>query len=189
MLEYAVLIAAVASLFAAFAYIRSMFKGQTKPNRVTWIMWSIAPLIATAASLSSQVSWAVVPVFMSGLSPLLIFIASFLNKKAYWKTGVFDYVCGVLSGSALVFWYLTSDPNLAIAFAIVSDAAAAVPTLTKAWRRPETESIWPFVAGAFGPMTSFLAATTWAFSELAFPTYLILVNLLIFFATKRKASQ
>src|SRR5665811_2568729 len=85
MFEYLVIIAAVASLLAAFVYIRSMFVGGTKPNRVTWLMWAIAPLIATAASLSNGVGWAVLPVFMAGFSPFLIFAASFFAKKAYWK--------------------------------------------------------------------------------------------------------
>ena len=81
MLEYIVLVAAFASLAAALVYIRSMFKGQTKPNRVTWFMWSVAPFIATGASVSSGVGWAVVPVFISGLSPFLIFTLLFSIRE------------------------------------------------------------------------------------------------------------
>jgi hypothetical protein len=186
MLEYLVLIAAFASLVAAFVYIRSMFRGLTKPNRVTWFMWSIAPFIATAASISGGATWAVVPVFVSGLSPFLILVASFLNKKAYWKLSLFDYFCGVFSATALVLWYLTREPNLAIIFAVVSDSTAAIPTLTKAWRNPETESAWPFIVGIFSPMTSFLAATAWSFAELAFPTYLVLINIVLVYSTMKK---
>ena len=187
MLEYLVLVAAVASLLAAFVYIRSMFKGQTKPNRVTWFMWSVAPFIATAAALSNGIGWAVIPVFMSGFSPFLIFTASFFNKRAYWKPSSVDYLCGVLSGLAIALWFVTNNPNLAITFAIVSDALAAIPTLTKAWHNPETESAWPFIVGVFTPLTSFLAATTWGFSELAFPIYLIVINImLVFSVSKRK---
>jgi hypothetical protein len=186
MLEYFVFVAAFASLLAAFAYIRSMFKGQTKPNKVTWFMWSIAPFVATAAAVSNGVGWAVIPVFMSGFSPLLVFTASFFHKKAYWSLSTFDYLCGILSGLAIVLWYVTNNPNLAIIFAIVSDALAAIPTLIKTWHNPETESAWPFIIGVFSPMTSFLLATTWAFSELAFPTYLIVINILLVFSISKK---
>jgi hypothetical protein len=186
MLEYLVFVAAFASLLAAFVYIHSMFKGQTKPNRVTWLMWSIAPFVATAAAVSNGVGWAVIPVFMSGFSPFLVFTASFFNKKAYWKLSTFDYLCGMLSGIAIILLYVTNDPNLAIIFAIVSDALAAVPTLTKAWHNPMTESSWPFIIGVFSPMTCFLVATTWAFSELAFPTYLIVINILFVFSMSKK---
>ncbi len=186
MIEYLVFVAAFASLIAAFAYIRSMFKGQTKPNRVTWFMWSVAPFIATAAAVSDGTGLAVVPVFMSGLSPFLILTASFFTKKAYWKTTPFDYLCGALSVIALVIWYLTNSPNLAIIFSILSDALAAVPTLAKAWSKPETESAWPYIVGMFSPMTSFVAATTWKFTEIAFPTYLAAINLLLTFAVSKK---
>jgi hypothetical protein len=179
MFEFLVLIAASATLIAAVAYVRSMFKGQTKPNRVTWLMWTIAPFTAAFAAFSSGVTWAAVPVLMSGLSPFLILLASFLNKRAYWKLSAFDYVCGALSALALVLWYVTENPNVAIVFAIFSDALAATPTLRKAWRTPESEFSWPFVVGVFSPMTSFLVAPSWAFSEIAFPAYLVAINILL----------
>jgi hypothetical protein len=185
MLEYIVLAGAACSIVGAAAYIRSMFRGQTKPNRVTWFMWLVAPFIATAASLSQGFSWAVIPVFASGLSPLMIFIASFFTKKGYWKHSSFDYVCGAVSALALLLWYLTSSANVAIIFAIISDALAAVPTIIKAWNNPETESTGPFTIGMLSPLTSFLAASSWSFTELAFPSYLVAINLIIFISIKK----
>ena len=190
MFEFLVLIAALFTLVAAIAYIRSMFKGQTKPNRVTWLMWTVAPFTAAFASFSSGATWAVVPVFMSGLSPFLILLASLLNRRAYWKLSAFDYGCGVLSALALVLWCVTENPNVAIVFAIFSDALAATPTLRKAWRNPESEFRWPFLVGVFSPMTSFLVAPAWTFSEIAFPAYLVAINILLVFSmSNRKQSH
>lgn len=186
MLEYLVFVAAFATLVGTFVYVRSMLKGGAKPNRVSWLMWSIAPFIATAAAISNGVGWAGLPVFMSGFSPFLIFTASFVSKKAHWTLASFDYVCGVLSGLALVLWYVTEDPNVAIAFAIASDGLASIPTLTKAWKHPETESAWPFMVGVFNASTSFWAFTIWTFSAYAFPAYLIVINILLFFSAYRK---
>ncbi len=186
MLEYLVFVAAFATLVATYVYISSMFKGGAKPNRVSWLMWTIAPFIAAAAAISNGVGWAVLPVLMSGVSPFLIFIASFVTKKAYWKLASFDYVCGALSGLALVLWYVTKDPNVAIAFAIASDGLASIPTLTKAWNHPETESAWPFIVGVFNASTSFGAATMWTFSEYAFPLYLIAINVMLSFSVYNK---
>jgi hypothetical protein len=186
MIESLVIAAAVASLFAAFAYIHSMFKGGAKPNRVSWFMWAVAPFIATAASISSGVTWPVLPVFMAGFSPFLIFAASFLTKKAYWKISTFDYSCGALSVLALILWALTENPNVAIVFAMASDASASIPTLTKAWAHPETESVWPFLIGAFGASASLIASTLWIFSEYAFPAYLLIVNIIVLLAMYNK---
>ncbi len=185
MLEILVFAAAFTSLVAAALYIRSMFRGKAKPNRVTWLMWSIAPFIATAAAASSGVTWAAVPVFMTGFAPFLIFTASFFTKKAYWKLAAFDYICGALSAVALVLWFLTMEPDLAIILAVASDALAAVPTLTKAWRSPETESVWPFITGIFNASVSLVVAVVWTFAEVAFPIYLVAVNVLLIFAMFR----
>ena len=186
MFEILVSIAALATLVAAVAYIRSMFKGQTKPNRVTWLMWTIAPFTAAFAAFSSGATWAAVPVFMSGFSPFLILLASFVNKRAYWKLSAFDYACGALSSLAFVFWYITVNPNIAIVFAIFSDALAAVPTLKKAWRNPDSEFSWPFLVGVFSPMTSFFVTRTWVFSDIAFPAYLIFINILLVVSVSKR---
>jgi len=73
MLQYLVIGGALLNLLGAVAYIRDTLQGKTKPNRVTWSLWAAVPMIAVAAAVSDGVTWAIVPVFMSGVNPLLIF--------------------------------------------------------------------------------------------------------------------
>lgn len=186
MIERLAFVAAFAVLIAAGMYIRSMFKGEAKPNRVTWLLWAIAPLIATAAAISNGVEWSVLPVFMSGFSPLLIFIFSFIVPNAYWKLTRFDYYCGGFSVLALALWAITKEPNIAIAFAILADGLAAIPTLHKAWHYPETEAAWPFVVGFVSTLSAFPLIKFWTFSEYAFPIYLVLINILLIISVFRK---
>lgn len=167
------------SLWGAFSYIKDTIKGNTKPNRVSRLMRSIAPLIATAAALSDGIHRAVLPVFMSWFGPLLIFIASFANKKSYRKLGKFDYICGVSSALALLLRRITKNPSIAIVFAIVSDALAAIPTLIKWLTHPQTESVAAFFGWLFSASTSFFALRTFGFTELAFPIYLVITDILL----------
>jgi len=177
MLQYIVLLGAIANLAGGFVYIKETLHGKTKPNRVTWLMWAIAPLIATVAGLSDGVRWAALPVFMSGFVPLLIFIASFANPKSFWKLEKFDYICGACSILALVLLGITKEPLIAIIFSIASDGFAAVPTIIKSWKHPDSESVEAYTAGLFNSLTSFFALRTFGVSELAFPIYLVLLNL------------
>ncbi len=176
MLQYIVFIGAGVQLIGIFFYVRETVRGNTKPNKVTWLMWSVAPLIATVASLSDGVGWAVLPVFMAGFAPLLVFIASFINPKSYWKLETLDYVCGTFSILALVLWGVTKAPQVAIIFSIASDGFAAVPTIVKSWKHPDTESVEAYTTGLFNGLTSFFALKMFGFSELAFPIYLVFVN-------------
>jgi hypothetical protein len=186
MLEYLVLVSVVFSLLAAFVYIRSMFKGGAKPNRVSWLMWAVAPIIAAVAMILNGAVLPAVPVFMSGLSPLLIFLATFFIKESCWKLSRVDYACGVLSFLALILWWATKNPNAAIVFAMFSDALAAVPTLKKTWTNPKTESPWPYIIGVFGAFVSLAVVSMWTFSQYAFPIYLLFINLLLIFVVFRE---
>lgn len=175
-----------AFLVAAYVYVRSMLKGSVKPNRASWLLWAIASMISFAAAVSNGAGLAAVPVFMSGFCPLLIFAASFVVKGAHWKLVKLDYACGLLSALALVSWVVTSDPDVAILFAILSDTLASVPTLVKGWQHPESESAWTYLVGIFGGLTSFLAITAWTFSQYAFPAYLVIMSVLLVLSIYRK---
>lgn len=178
MLQYLVFIGAAVQLLGIFSYIKETLRGNTKPNKVTWLMWSVAPLIATFAALADGVGWSVLPVFMAGFGPLLVFIASFVNKNSHWELETFDYLCGFCSVLALVLWGITKEPVIAIVFAIASDGFAAIPTLVKSWKYPETETAAAYTTGLFSALTSFTAIKIWNFSSYAFPAYLVIAETL-----------
>lgn len=189
MIQYFVFIGAFVQLVGTIIYIKKIVKGDVKPNKVTWFLWFLAPSIGVSAALSKGVGLSVVPVFMSGFGPLLIFIASFVNKNSYYKIGQFDYFCGFFSIVALFFWWITKDPAIAIAFALMSDIFAAIPTLIKSLKYPQTESVEVYFAGLFNSLTCFSAIRVWNFVELAFPIYLVLVNLLSIIFILRATSK
>jgi len=176
MLKYIVFFGALVQLIGIFAYIKDIFKGSVKPNRITWLLWSIAPMIATGAAISDGVTFAIIPIFMTGFAPFLVFLTSFINKQSYWKLNKLDYICGMLAVLALILWGITKNPSIAILLAIISDAIAAIPTFIKTWEAPETESLAPYTTGLINAFTSFFALQFFNFSELAFPIYLITLH-------------
>jgi hypothetical protein len=188
MLRYVVLIGVTVQLIGILSYIKTTVQGITRPNRVTWLMWSIAPMVATAAGIASGVTWAAVPVFMSGFAPLLVFLASFVNRNSYWKLTNVDYLCGFLSFFALILWWVTKEPDIAIVFAMASDGLAAVPTIVKGWTHPETETLAPFATGIVNAISSFFAIRVWNFASYAFPIYLTVVNVYLAFVISWRRS-
>lgn len=177
-----VFVGSALQLLGILSYIKETIWGNTKPNRVTWLMWAIAPLIATAAALVEGVGWAVLPVFMAGFGPALVFFASFINPNAYWKLERFDYLCGLCSVLALILWFVTNEPIIAIIFAIASDGFAAIPTLIKAWHFPETETVHPYSTTLLSVILGGFAIEVWEFSSYGFSLYLAIVNILLIFA-------
>ena len=184
--HWLVLASAAIGLTGTFAYIRDMFRGKSKPNLITWGLWAFAPLIATGAALSAHADgWSTVRIFMSGFGPLLVFLFAFIVRQGYWKLSKIDYVCGLLSLVALGTWLLADSPVLAILFAAIADLFASLPTILKAWKHPETETVYTYFVGLFTASIVLPAIPVWNIENAAFQMYLLTVNTTLFIVVMR----
>jgi hypothetical protein len=173
--NFAVLGALIGSLGGLY-YLYETITGKSKPNRMTWLLWGIFPMITFFAQRAQGVhgiSWAT---FVSGFTPLLVLGASFLNKKAYWQGQPLDYVCFAAGILGIGLWAITHDPNLAIIFSIVADFCAAIPTLIKARKYPETESWIAYTISTVGFGFTIVTIHAWRFENYAFIIYLTFIN-------------
>ena len=96
------------SLLCAFWYIRSVFRGGTRPNMISWLVWSLAPFIAVFLGYKAGGGISLLAPFMSGFGPLLIFIFCLFCKIS----GIMSRIginCGITIGKRfylrLQFWY------------------------------------------------------------------------------------
>src|SRR5260221_11192052 len=142
------------------SYLIDTLKGKVKPNKVSYLLWTLAPSIILAAQIQEGVGIQVLMTLSFVLIPLLIFIAFFLNKKAKWKVTKFDLFCGSFSVLGLILWYITKQGNVAIIFSLLADGFAALPTLIKSYHHPETESGWPYLMGTINSIITLLTITT-----------------------------
>lgn len=127
--------------------------------------------------------------FIVGFNPLLIFIASFVNKKAEWKLGSFDFICGALSLIGLLLWYVTKVGDIAILFGIVADGLAALPTIVKSYYYPKTENSWAYLGAAISALLTLLTIDIWNFAHYGFPAYILIVALGIFILVQFKMGK
>ena len=182
--EYFVIVAALLNLCGSSSYLFATLKGKVRPNKVTWLLWAVAPLIAFSAEVQQGVGLASLMTFMVGFGPLMIFVASFVNKKAAWKVGRFDVACGFFSVAGLVLWYLTKVGNVAILLSIIADALAGLPTIVKSYRAPGTEDYKIYFFGSASALITLLAIPKWDFANFGFPLYILLISLLLFVLIK-----
>ena len=174
-----VIIGVILQVLGSWSYFLDTIKGRVKPNKVSWLLWSIAPLIAFAAMIKQGVGITTLATFVVGFVPLVIFIASFVNKEAKWEIGKLDIICGLLSVAGLSLWLITKVGNIAIFFSIVADGLAAVPTIVKSYRYPETENSTVFFFGVINSVIALLALSKWNFQSYGFPLYLLFLNFIL----------
>lgn len=187
--ENFVILGAFINLLGGISYIKDTLQGKVQPNRVSWGLWAVAVLVAFSAEVSQGVGIQSLATFMVGFIPLLIFLASFINKKAYWKIGRFDILCGTLSIIGLVLWQITKVGNIAIIFSIFADLSAGIPTLIKAYKYPETENWIEFISSFISVSIAMLTVKTWTLAYYGFPLYIFFYDLAAFLLIKFKLGK
>jgi len=187
--ENFVFVGAIIATAGALSYFIDTIRGKIKPNKVSLLMWTLAPFLAFFAQLSKGVGIQSLTTFMVGFLTLIIFIASFVNKKAEWKIRRFDVICGLLSALGLILWFVTKEGNIAIAAGILSDGLASVPTIVKSFYYPETENPYGYGTGAVNSLLTLLTLKIWNFANISFLVYLIVVDVLIFTLVRYKIGK
>lgn len=171
-----VLLGTAIGTLGLLVYVRDTIRGHTQPNRVTWLLWGTIPLIAFAAEHKAGVGLESLLTFSAGVGPLVVFAVSFVNSASVWRIGRLDYTCAAMSVTAVVIWLVTGQGDVAIIGAIVADFLAAVPTLVKGWKAPETETAAAYLGAVISATITLLTVTTWNAQQAAFPLYLACIG-------------
>jgi len=174
--EYFAVVGAIIGSLGGFYYLLDTIVGKAQPNRITWLLWGIFPMVIFVAQRAQGVEGLSWTSFVAGFTPLLIVAASFFNRKAYWKSERRDYYLMAAAIVGIVLWAITDNPNLAILFALLADMLAGIPTLIKSYRHPHSESWIAYAISTVGFGVSFLSVQTYNFENTAFVAYLFTMN-------------
>lgn len=174
--EYFAIVGALVASLGGFYYLYETITGKAQPNRITWLLWGIFPMVIFVAQRAEGVEGLSWTSFVAGLTPFLIVTASFFNKKAYWKSEPRDYYLMGAAVVGIILWAVTDNPNLAILFSLLADLLAGIPTLVKSYKHPATESWIAYAISTLGFGISILSIQNFTFADSAFVLYLFTIN-------------
>ncbi|WP_291272456.1 hypothetical protein [Geothrix sp.] len=174
--DHFAIIGAIIGSLGGFYYLYETLLGKAQPNRITWLLWGIFPMVIFVAQRAQGVAGVSWVSFAAGLTPLLIVIASFFNPKAYWKSKPRDYYLMAAAILGILLWVMTDQPNLALLFSLMADMLAGVPTLIKSYRHPHSESWVAYAVSAFGFGISLLSIQIHNIENTTFVVYVFLLN-------------
>jgi len=184
--EYFALVGVLIASLGGFYYLYCTLRGTVQPHKVTFFFWGLFPLIIFFAQWNQDVGPIIWISFISSLLPFLILFASFLNPAAYWKVQKRDYLYALIAVFAMVLWYVTDEPNVALTLALIADFLVATPTISKAYTNPESESWHAYAINATGFTIALLSIQSWVFEEYIFTVYLLMISLTIAILAARK---
>ena len=173
----------VFSVAAGVIYIKDILKGgETRPNAVSFFLWTVLQAIALFAQIKSGATLSVVIVIFVTLNTAVITVLALIGY-GYRKYGKIDFFCLILAIAAIVGWQVTGNPILAIGLAIAGDAFAFVPTALKTYREPRSEHVPAWALITVASVLGVLSTDRFDTANLAFPLYLVLSNGAIFSLT------
>jgi hypothetical protein len=169
----------VLMIISIIPYIRSILKGNTKPHRMTYFIWTILILIAFFSQMAKGGTWSLLLTAGDGVAVLAIFIISIKFGVGGLEKRDIISLFGVMI--SLFLWYLTKEPAIALFLIIFIDLIGLNLTIIKTWKNPETENLVAWAMCATGGFFGILAVGDYNFILLSYPVYICLANLSITF--------
>ncbi len=171
------ILAVLINLFGYIPYIKDIAAHKVKPHRVTWGIWTILTTIVFANQVLNGGGWSAWFFGSTAILVTLTFVLSIRNGRG----GMSRLDKAIVAAAALLFvyWLMVHDTHTSTILALCIDAVAAVPTVVKAYKHPDTESYPQWVMAAIAGVFSLLAIAKADFILAVYPLYVILMNSLI----------
>jgi hypothetical protein len=164
-------------IISVVPYTRSILRGNTKPQRMTWLIWTVLILIAFFSQLAKGASWSLLLTAGDGIAILFTFILSIkYGVEGFRKI---DIISLAGAGLSLLLWYFTKEPAVALFLIILIDIIGLNLTIQKAWKNPETENWVGWAMCGVGGLFGILSVGSYNFILLAYPIYICFINSLM----------
>jgi hypothetical protein len=165
-------IAGVIQFISFFHYAYSIIWGTTRPSFFSNFLWTTLGVIEIAAQWSAGSSWSIILVCEVTFNTALITLLAVIGY-GYKKWSRIDVWCFVLACAALVGWYITGAPLVALFFAFAANFFASVPVFRKAYFDPYSEQFIGWFLVVFASICSILSTTIFDPANLLIQGYLL----------------
>jgi hypothetical protein len=164
-------------LLGNIPYIISIRRGETRPNRVSWLVWTTIGFVLLGSYHAIGATNTIWLPLCQAIGQAIITFYAFKYGTGKWQ--LLDKICLAGAAMSLVIWWQSGSPSIALVMNLLMDSIGAIPTVKKAYYDPESEDIlfWCFVSSA--SFLSLLAIETFAWSVAILPLYFFSLNVLI----------
>lgn len=173
----------LAGVFSALCYppyLYAIFKGQAKPERASWLIWTVLTAMGFFSQMAVGATHALWLPGVQGIGVLIVFILSI--KYGYGGLMRRDVLTLIAAGITLLIWYFTKDAVIAVYLTVIIDGFGAWLTVIKSYEHPETETLITWLLSGIGGFFGLLAVQALDLSQLSYPFYIFLANFAVVFA-------
>ncbi|MDD5068894.1 MAG: hypothetical protein PHS53_03290 [Candidatus Pacebacteria bacterium] len=175
------ILAGVLSFCAFIPYTRSILRGESKPQRATWFIWTFVGFTLLASYYTSGATSTIwVPISYFFVQAFIAFL-SIKYGVGGWTT--LDKICigGVII--SVILWMTTGSPLIALLMGIVIDFLGLIPTVLKTYKNPKSEDRFAWSISFVASIINLFALQSFSISIVSYPAYMVFNTGLVFFLT------
>lgn len=155
-------------------YFRGIFRGKTKPDAYSWLIWGFLATIIFFAQVTKGGGAGTWATALTAVVCLLIAVIAFSRDDGHIK--VIDKISLVGASVGIGLWYYTKNPLFAVLLAIMVGALGFVPTFRKAFSKPHEETAITYFLNAFKFAIALLALTSINPVTVLYPVAMVAMN-------------
>ncbi|MEM6624417.1 MAG: hypothetical protein AAF674_19510 [Pseudomonadota bacterium] len=165
----------VLSTLAYMPYILDTLARRTRPQRASWLIWSV---LGAIAFFSQVYEGATASLWFAGVQvsgTIVVFTLSIFVGRGHFLSRV-DALVLVAAGVGLVLWYHTDTAVYALAITIAISLLGGAVTIAKAYRDPDSETMSTWLISFVAALAAIAAVGKLDWVILAYPLYLLVLN-------------
>jgi hypothetical protein len=176
------IVSAILLIASGPSYLIATVKGQMKPQRATWFIWSVLGVTALASQLALGARWSLVFTAVDSVGNIVMFLLALKYGVGGWNT--IDRIALLIAGLGIAGSFLIRQPFVALLGVVIADAAAAGLTIRKAYLDPESEAPLAWLLVGFSAVLGLLAVGKFDLSLWIYPIYLAIANFAVVIAQR-----
>jgi hypothetical protein len=167
-------LAGLAGLVGTAPYVRDVIARSTRPQRGTWLIWSMLAIVVGLSQRADGATWSVVMAGAHAAGNGLV-----LALAVRYGTGGLsrqELALVAVAGAGVTGWVLADDPLVATVGVVAADLIALAMMVPKTWRDPGSETLSTFALASVGGALAVASVGALEPSLLLYPAYYCLAN-------------
>lgn len=159
---------------AFFPYIRDTLARRTRPERASWLIWSVMVSIAFFSQAYEGASQSLWFVGAQVLGTVLVFLLSVPFGAGAYADRTHRLIF-FIAALGLVLWYFTETAVYALAITIGIGLLGGSVTVLKAYRDPGSETLSTWIMASLAALLAIISVGQIDWVVLAYPIYLFVL--------------
>lgn len=163
------------STFAYLPYISNTVRGNTAPQRASWLIWSVLGAIAFFSQVFEGAGSSLWFAGVQVSGTIIVFLLSIVvGSGLFLRRGDYLVLCAAAFG--LLAWYHTDDATYALAITIGISLMGGGVTVAKAYHDPESETLSTWACSFVASICAIASIGELDWVLMAYPLYLFMLN-------------